>query len=71
MHIVGTESPMLSLVLTFDHHHHHSAEDDVDGYSFAFAFFNQLLELYSSTFSTTTILDMWVDQEFAGTDGYD
>ena len=28
-------------------------------------FYNQLLELYSSTFSTTTTLDLWVDQEFA------
>ena len=48
-----SKDPMLSLVLTFD-----PLED-------SFAFFNQLLELYSSTFVTTTTLDLWVDQEFA------
>jgi hypothetical protein len=50
-----SKDPMLSLVLTFD------------PLADSFAFFNQLLELYSSTFSTTTTLDFWVDQEFAGT----
>ena len=48
-----SKDPMLSLVLTLD-----PLEN-------SFAFFNQLLELYSSTFSTTTTLDLWVDQEFA------
>ena len=47
-----SRDPMLSLILTFDH-----LED-------SFGFFNQLLELYSSTFSTTTALDLWVDQDF-------
>jgi hypothetical protein len=46
---------MLSLNITFD-----PLEN-------SFAFFNQLLELYSSTFSTTTTFDLWVDQEFADT----
>jgi F-box-like len=50
-----SKDPMLSLVITFD-----PLEN-------SFAFFNQLLELYSSTFSTTTSLDLWVDQEFADT----
>ena len=50
-----SEDPMLSLVITFD-----PLEN-------SFAFFNQLLELYSSTFPTTTTLDLWVDQEFADT----
>ena len=50
-----SKDPMLSLVLTFDR------SDN------SFAFFNQLLELYSSTFSTTTTLDLWVDEEFADT----
>ena len=48
-----SEDPMLSLVFIFD-----PLED-------SFAFYNQLLELYSSTFSTTTTLDLWVDEEFA------
>jgi hypothetical protein len=48
-----SKDPILSLVLAFD-----PLED-------SFAFFNQLLELYSSTFSTTTTLELWVDQEFA------
>ena len=50
-----SKDPMLSLVITFN-----PLED-------SFAFFNQLLDLYSSTFSTTTTLDLWVDQEFADT----
>ena len=50
-----SKDPMLSLVLTFN-----PLED-------SFTFFNQLLELYRSTFSTTTTLDLWVDQEFAET----
>jgi hypothetical protein len=50
-----SKDPLLSLVLTFD-----PLED-------SFSFFNQLLELYSSTFSTTTSLDLWVDQESAST----
>ena len=50
-----SKDPMLSLVLTFD-----PSED-------SFAFFNQLLELYSFTFPTTTTLDLWVDQESART----
>ncbi|KAF8806908.1 hypothetical protein BYT27DRAFT_6613293 [Phlegmacium glaucopus] len=49
-----SKDPMLSLVLTFD-----SSEN-------SFAFFNQLLELYEPTFSTTTALDLWLDHEFAG-----
>ena len=52
-HSRNSEDPMLSLVLIFD-----PLED-------SFAFYNQLLELYSSTFSTTTTLDLWVDEEFA------
>ena len=54
-HSLYSKDPILSLVLRFDH-----SED-------SFAFFNQLLELYSCTFSTTTTLDLWVDQEYAGT----
>ena len=50
-----SKDPMLSLVLTFS-----PLEDP-------FAFLNQLLELYSSTFPTTTTFDFWVDQEFADT----
>ena len=49
-----SKDPMLSLFLTF-----HNLED-------SFAFFNQLLELYSSTFSTTTTLDLQVNQEYMG-----
>jgi len=49
-----SKDPILSLILTFN-----LLED-------SFAFFNQLLELYSSTFSMTTTLDLWVDPEFAG-----
>ena len=50
-----SKDPMLSLVLTFG-----PLEDP-------FAFFNQLLEMYSPTFSTTTTFDLWIDQEFADT----
>ena len=49
-----SKDPILSLVLTFD------SSDD------SFAFFNQLLDWYSFTFSTTTTLDLWLDQEFSG-----
>ena len=48
-----SKDPMLSLVLTLN------PFDD------SFAFYNQLLELYSPTFSTTTTLDLWIAQEFA------
>ena len=48
-----SKDPILSLVLVFD------PLDD------SFGFFNQLLELYSSTFSTITTLDLWLDQESA------
>lgn len=47
--------PMLLLVLTFD-----SSEN-------TFSFFNQLLEMYSFTFSTTTTFELWLDEEFADT----
>ena len=50
-----SKDPILSLVLTFD------ASQN------SFSFFNQLLELYSFTFLTTTTLDLWLDQEFART----
>jgi hypothetical protein len=51
-----SNDPMPSLDLAFD-----PSED-------SFGFFNQLLELYSSTFSTTTTtLDLWLDQEFVRT----
>jgi hypothetical protein len=33
----------------------------------SFTFFNQLLGLYGSTFSTTTTLDLWLDQESVDT----
>jgi hypothetical protein len=45
-----SKDPVLSLILTFD-----LLEN-------SFAFFDQLLELYSSAFSTITTLDLWVDQ---------
>ena len=48
-----SKDPMLSLVFYFG-----SSQD-------SFPFFNQLLELYSFTFSTTTTLDFWLDREFA------
>ena len=48
-----SKDPMLSLVLTLN------PFDD------SFAFYNQLLELYSPTFPTTTSLDLWIAQEFA------
>jgi hypothetical protein len=32
----------------------------------SFTFFSQLLEMYSSTVSTTTTLDLWVGEQFAG-----
>lgn len=54
-HSRSSKDPIISLVLTFD-----SSEN-------SFVFLNQLLELYSSTFSTTTTLDLWLDQEFADT----
>ena len=54
-HSRDSKDPMLSLVLTFD------PSDD------SFACFNQLLELYRSTFSTTTTLELWMDPEFAST----
>ena len=53
-HSRNSRDPVLSFILTFDH---------LEG---SFALFNQLLELYSSTFSTTTTLDLGVDQEFEG-----
>ena len=52
VHSRHSKEPMLSLELKFD-----PLED-------SFAFFNQLLELYSPTFSTTTTLDLWVDNPF-------
>ena len=50
-----SKDPMLSLMVTFN-----NLEDSL-------TFFNQLLEVYSSTFSTTTTLVLWVDQRFADT----
>ena len=52
-----SKDPTLSLDLTFNHLEH------------SFAFFNQFLELYSSTFSTTTTLDLRVDQGTAIANG--
>ena len=54
-HSQYSKDPMLSLILMLD-----SSED-------SFTLFNQLLELYSSTFSTTTTLDLWLDEEFTDT----
>ena len=51
-HSRSSKDAMLSLVLTLN-----SSEN-------TFAFFNELLELYSVTFSTTASLDLWLDQEF-------
>ena len=47
-----SKDPILLLVLAFD-----SLDD-------SFGFFNQLLELYKATFSTTTTLDLWLGLEF-------
>ena len=46
-----SKDPMLSLVFDFNINHSENS----------FIFFNQLLEVYSSTFSTTTTLDLGVD----------
>ena len=50
-----SKDPILSLILL------------VRSYGHPFALFNRLLELYSSTFSTTTTLDLWLDEEMAST----
>ena len=50
-----SKDPLLLLVLTLN-----SLDD-------SFGFFNQLLEMYNSTFPTTTTLDLWLDQGFVGT----
>ncbi|KAF9479558.1 hypothetical protein BDN70DRAFT_684895 [Pholiota conissans] len=50
-----SEDPLVWLVLTLD-----NSEDTV-------RFFNQLLSLYESTYSTTKTLDLWLDEEFANT----
>ncbi|KDR80874.1 hypothetical protein GALMADRAFT_153283 [Galerina marginata CBS 339.88] len=51
-HTLTSADPLIWLVLSFD-----SSDDTL-------IFFNQLLALYETTYSTTTMLELWVDEEF-------